>query len=114
MLAGYVALLREAVRADAELRQAREGTAHAVDAERRRAVTRPVGAPARGATDGRVAGSSAAFSTGAGAGARIAAAAGGAAGADETATAEVVDITSRMDGEPYDQYADAKLRAVGD
>ena len=35
-------------------------------------------------------------------------------GADGTGIADVVHITARVDEELYDQYADAKLRAVGD
>ncbi len=33
---------------------------------------------------------------------------------EDAGTANVVDITARVDEELYDQYADAKLRAVGD
>ncbi len=85
MLVGYLTLLREAARADAELNQASSATRHA---GRDRRETR------RAAPAANVAGTAAepGIST-------------------ETAgTAQILDITERV----YDQYADAKLRAVGD
>jgi hypothetical protein len=75
MLAGYLALLREASRADAERR--------ATQPARRR--TAPVQAPAAPPVP-------------------VVAA----------SEAEIIDITGRVDKEFYDQYTDAKLRAVGD
>jgi len=98
MLAGYAMLLREAARADAERKFSRGLGGRAAQS---------AGAPvaAAGAADGSVAG----------------AAAGPAASAaestdqvDEAATARVIDLTARVGDELYDQYADAKLRAVGD
>jgi hypothetical protein len=100
MLAGYVLLLREAARADAELTTARGSAATADGAGRAGYRARPVAgsvAPAVDQVNSTVAGTKAA-----------------AAGAEASATAEVVDIMSRVDEELYDQYADAKLRAVGD
>jgi len=81
MLAGYLALLREAAKADAERRElarTRATAAAAVAAAKR--LTPP--APPKPAPD-----------------------------------AEVIDISASLtqaDKEFYDQYADAKLRAVGD
>ena len=102
MLAGYVLLLREAARADAELRAARATSADRADRARHRQVSaRPVAGPVAPAVDQ---GSSSAVGT------------AGAAVPDDaaSATAEVVDLMSRVEEELYDQYADAKLRAVGD
>jgi hypothetical protein len=100
MLAGYVLLLREAARADAELTAARASAATADGAGRAGHRARPVAgsvAPAVDQVSSTAAGTKAAP-----------------AGAEASATAEVVDIMSRVDEELYDQYADAKLRAVGD
>ncbi len=122
ILAGYIMLLREAVHADAEMRDARGAAAdlRARGAAAERRGTRGASAemsPARGA---------AATSDSAGhrrvsarpvsdAVSPVSGAAGSPVGvADETATAEVVDITPRVDEVLYDQYADAKRRAVGD
>ena len=87
MLAGYLALLREAARADAERRElarararARATAAAAVAVAAAKRTTPP--APPAPAPD-----------------------------------AEVIDISASLtqaDKEFYDQYADAKLRAVGD
>ena len=75
MLLGYIALLREASKADAERRSAQKTRpAIAADDAVPEAVPVPVPAP----------------------------------------DAEVIDITGRVGEEFYDQYADAKLRAVGD
>jgi hypothetical protein len=84
MLLGYLALLREASKADAKRREqararARATAAAAVAAARRAAVPRRAPAPAP--------------------------------------DAQVIDISAsltRAGQEFYDQYADAKLRAVGD
>jgi hypothetical protein len=84
MLLGYLMLLREAARADAELRQ------HM--------------ASARAAAHARHA-----------AAAKRMADAGHAAPAHQPLPhAEVIDISARVGDQLYDQYADAKLRAVGD
>lgn len=106
MLAGYVALLREAARADAALARAR-GPRYASERLRRTHVL----ADGRSATGGSTAvGSAARGSFGS-----VAGAAAGALGSGSQAdTAQVIDLTQRVDEEIYDQYADAKLRAVGD
>jgi hypothetical protein len=80
MLAGYLALLREASKADAE----------------RRSADQPRQAPRT-----RVAGD-------------FAAVVPDLAPAAPEPEAEIIDITGRVGEEFYDQYADAKLRAVGD
>ena len=97
MLAGYLALLREASKADAErrsLQRARTASRGAV-ADGVPAVARSEAAPtvARSEAVPAVARSEA---------------------APVAANAEVIDITGRVGEEFYDQYADAKLRAVGD
>jgi hypothetical protein len=90
MLVGYLALLREASRADAE----------------RRSAGQPRQAPRT-----RVAGDSVAASG------RVAVpdvAPAAPVPAAPAPDAEIIDITGRVGEEFYDQYADAKLRAVGD
>jgi hypothetical protein len=74
MLAGYLALLREASRADAERRSAQPA--------------RPVQAPAAPPVP--------------------------VVPVPVASDAEIIDITGRVGDEFYDQYVDAKLRAVGD
>ena len=99
LLAGCVALLREAARADTELRRMRGAIVRAGASIQRRTRAAEVGDPAYAL------------------GANIDAAVGSpvaAADADMSDAADVVDITVRLDEEAYDQYADAKLRAVGD
>lgn len=76
MLLGYLALLREASKADAERRSAERTRTAAPVTEATVAEVVPVTVPAP--------------------------------------DAEVIDITGRVGEEFYDQYADAKLRAVGD
>ncbi len=99
MLLGYILLLREAARADAELRERRA-------AERAAAMARRAREHATEATP----------DTGAGAGA--APAGDGFAPVwpahEPLPHAEVIDISARVGDQLYDQYADAKLRAVGD
>jgi hypothetical protein len=93
MLLGYLMLLREAARADAELAR-RDSFRESARASREAAsvVSEPVGATSA-APD---------------------------AGTDEhevhwgSPDAEIIDISARVSDELYDQYADAKLRAVGD
>ena len=87
MLVGYLALLREASRADAERAEARRAR-HAAAA---RAATGGSGAPEASAEI------------------TVAVDVAGPVAPD----AEVIDITGRVGEEFYDQYAD-KLRAVGD
>src|SRR6185437_350292 len=85
MLLGYLGLLREAAKADAERRElarTRATAAAAVAAARRETAPAPVPAPAPPVPD-----------------------------------AEVIDISASLTSagqEFFDQYADAKLRAVGD
>jgi hypothetical protein len=91
MLVGYLLLLREASRADAEKR--------AVSASAPAAAA-PAAAPAR---------------TRSGEQDRAPVAPPVPAPVIPVATdAEVIDITARVNEEFFDQYADAKLRAVGD
>lgn len=116
MLAGYLGLLREASKADAERRElARTRTAEA--ATRRAApagtASAPVTAPAAVAGTAPVT----APTAGAAATAAPAAPATPPAPAPPVPDAEVIDISASLGtgGEEfYDQYADAKLRAVGD
>ena len=99
MLLGYMAMLREAARADAERQEpARARAAEAAPGLARGAA--PSGRPAQGRP----------------APVRPAAASPPADPAP-VPDAEVIDISASVgpaDGEFYDQYADAKLRAVGD
>jgi hypothetical protein len=119
MLLGYMVLLREAAQADAErqelartraaapvtapaaARPAETRPAETRPAETRPAETRP--AETRPAAASPVPAAPAAVSS--------------AAGPAPAAHAEVIDISASLGPageEPYDQYADAKLRAVGD
>jgi hypothetical protein len=99
MLLGYMLLLREAARADAELRE-RRATERAA-AMARRARERPTEATRETET-----------------GASAAPAGDGFAPVwpahEPLPHAEVIDISARAGDQLYDQYADAKLRAVGD
>jgi hypothetical protein len=104
MLLGYMVLLREAAQADAErqeLARTRAAAPVTAPAAARPAETRP--AETRPAETRPAAASPAAVSS--------------AAGPAPAAHAEVIDISASLGPageEPYDQYADAKLRAVGD
>ena len=104
MLLGYMVLLREAAQADAErqeLARTRAAAPVTAPAAARPAETRP--AETRPAETRPAAASPAAVSSG--------------AGPAPAAHAEVIDISASLGPageEPYDQYADAKLRAVGD
>ena len=105
MLAGYLALLREASKADAE----RRGLQQAEETPRARRVE------TRGASASRVAEAEVAEAEVAEA--EVAEAEVAEAEVAEVAPdpdAEVIDITGRVGEDFYDQYADAKLRAVGD
>jgi hypothetical protein len=104
MLLGYMVLLREAAQADAErqeLARTRPAAPVTAPAAARPAETRP--AETRPAETRPAAASPAAVSS--------------ASGPAPAAHAEVIDISASLGPageEPYDQYADAKLRAVGD
>ena len=91
MLLGYVLLLREASRADAERRSLQQ---------------------TRSAASVPVAGAAAPAAAASAAAAPVAAEA--APVAVPAPDAQIIDITGRVGEEFYDQYADAKLRAVGD
>jgi hypothetical protein len=87
LLAGYMLLLREAAQADAEARERRE-------AERDVADRIPHARPAEPATATGSASVAAPYETG--------------------PRADVIDLSEHVGDQLYDQYADAKLRAVGD
>jgi hypothetical protein len=87
LLGGYLLLLREAAHADAETRQRRETERH--EATQADAAPVPQQAPAPA-----VAPAAAHHETG--------------------PRAAVIDLSERAGDQLYDQYADAKLRAVGD
>jgi hypothetical protein len=91
MLLGYLVLLREASKADAERRElASARTDGAADVGTRVVPVAPAAPVAPGVRSGRPA---------------------------RVPDAEVIEISASRgpgDGGPYDQYADAKLRAVGD
>ena len=90
LLGGYLLLLREAAQADAETRERREAERHeAALAEAQADPSPTVAEPAPAA-----AAASAPYETG--------------------PRAAVIDLTERAGDQLYDQYADAKLRAVGD
>ena len=119
MLLGYMVLLREAAQADAERQELARtratapvtAPAAARPAETRPAETRPAETRPEAASPAAV--SSAAVSSAAVSSAAVSSAAGPALAAH----AEVIDISASLGPageEPYDQYADAKLRAVGD
>ena len=126
MLLGYLALLREASRADAERRSAQRSGPTASS----RMATAPARAPAAPATASPasaapVASPASAAPVASPASAAPAMPAAPAAPAASAAPAplarpvaaldaQVIDITARVGEEFYDQYADAKLRAVGD
>jgi hypothetical protein len=107
LLFGYLLLLREAARADAEAREraavlgrrAREADARrAREAEAERAADAQREQARRAAQAGTPPGGSAPVWA-----------------APETLShAEIIDISERVGDQLYDQYADAKLRAVGD
>jgi hypothetical protein len=99
MLLGYLMLLREAARADAELRE-RIASAQAAARARRAA------AAMRMADAGHAAPAGAGLADDRFAPARPA--------HQPLPHAEVIDISARVGDQLYDQYADAKLRAVGD
>jgi hypothetical protein len=92
LLAGYLLLLREAAHADAEARERRE-LAHA----------KAPAAPARAAGQAAEAGEAASSGTEA------------EIPVEETGPrADIIDLSEHVGDQLYDQYADAKLRAVGD
>jgi len=87
MLIGYLALLREASRADAERRSAAPAARSSAPAARSPAPAAPAAPAARSPAP---------------------------AAPVPPPDAEVIDITARVNDDLYDQVADAKLRAVGD
>ena len=92
LLAGYLLLLREAAHADAEARERQARERSAAMARRAREARQ-----AADAQRGTGTGSSPAWP------------------AHETLPpAEIIDISERIGDQLYDQYADARLRAVGD
>ena len=97
LLGGYLLVLREAAHADAEARELLVVQArHAREAEaRRKAEAEAEAAP------GRTTGTS--VPTGL-----------VPDSAETDPRAEIIDISERVGDQLYDQYADAKLRAVGD
>jgi hypothetical protein len=99
MLLGYLMLLREAARADAELRQRMAAAQAAAHARRDAAAKRMAGAG---------------HATPAGAGPADERFAPARPAHQPLPPAEVIDISARVGDQLYDQYADAKLRAVGD
>ena len=108
MLTGYLGLLREASKADAERREL--ARARAAEAAARR-TARPAASSA--APPAAAPGAAPA----AGAAAAAAPAAAGTRAAPPVPAAEVINISASLGAggeEIYDQYADAKLRAVGD
>ena len=111
MLTGYLGLLREASKADAERRE----LAHARAAE---AATHQAAPPATATATATAVGTAVGTAPAAGAAAAAAPAAPVAPVAPPPAPpvpdAEVIDISASVGKEFYDQYADAKLRAVGD
>ena len=120
MLTGYLALLREASKADAERREL--ARTRAAEAAARRAAP-PAAAHARLGRRGSGPRGSRPAARGRGHGGRRLAPAAAAPAAPVTPPAppvpdaEVIDISASLGpgGEEfYDQYADAKLRAVGD
>ncbi len=88
MLGLYLALLREAARADAE--RVGRGTPATAGTGRAASATSPAGGPEEVPAD---------------------VAAGG---HEPPASAQIIDISARVQDEFYDQYADAARRAVGD
>jgi hypothetical protein len=112
MLTGYLGLLREASKADAERRElARARVAEAAARRDARPVAPSAAAP--------VAPPASAPGTAPAAGTAVpaASAAPGTRGAPPVPAAEVIHISASLGAggeEFYDQYADAKLRAVGD
>ncbi|HEY0719069.1 MAG TPA: hypothetical protein VGD68_15750 [Streptosporangiaceae bacterium] len=86
MLSGYLLLLREAAHADAEARERRELARATARAHR--------ASDARGRARATAAGAVPAYETG--------------------PRADIIDLPERVEDQLYDQYTDAKLRAVGD
>jgi hypothetical protein len=114
MLTGYLALLREASKADAERRElARARVAEAATDQ----AAPPATATATATATAPAAAAGPAPAAGAAAAAAPAAPVAGTVApppAPPVPDAEVIDISASVGKEFYDQYADAKLRAVGD
>jgi len=116
MLTGYLGLLREAAKADAERREL--ARARVAEAAARRDA-RPVAPSAAAPVAPPVAPPASAPGRAPAAGTAVpaASAAPGTRGAPPVPAAEVIHISASLGAggeEIYDQYADAKLRAVGD
>jgi hypothetical protein len=95
LLAGYMLLLREAAQADAEARERREAERDIADRVPPARPAEPTPATATGTGSGTGPASVATpYETG--------------------PRADIIDLSERVGDQLYDQYADAKLRAVGD
>ena len=105
LLGGFLLVLREAAHADAEARERSAVQArHTRKAEARRNTDTDTDADTRADTDtapGRTTGTSVAAEL-------------VPDSAETDSRAEIIDISERVRDQLYDQYADAKLRAVGD
>jgi len=113
MLTGYLGLLREASKADTERRELARTRVAETAARRAAPPAAPSAVPSAGATGTAATGTAPA----AGATAAAAPAVPVTKPAPPVPDAEVIDISASLDAggeEFYDQYADAKLRAVGD
>jgi hypothetical protein len=100
LLGGYLMLLREAAHADAEARERRaaeHATETAADRAGRARTARPSPSPAQAPPAHAPAAQSPAAAT-----------------AETGPRAAVIDLSEHVNDQLYDQYADAKLRAVGD
>jgi hypothetical protein len=91
LLSGYILLLREAAQADAEARERREAERDVADRIPSARPAEPIPVPASATGAASVA---TPYETG--------------------PRADVIDLSERAGDQLYDQYADAKLRAVGD
>jgi hypothetical protein len=114
MLAGLLVLLREAAHSDSERARRRSparahppAMAERKQDSRRRAGAVPAGAPAGVAATARVADVSREADV-------ARAAEGPVTGEFPEVSAQVIDISARMQDQLYDQYSDAAERAVGD
>ena len=120
MLLGYMVLLREAAQADAErqeLARTRAVAPMTAPATGRPAASRPAASRPAASRPAETRAAEAASPAAASPEAASPAAVSSAAGPAPAPHAEVIEISASLGPageEPYDQYADAKLRAVGD